>query len=104
MQNAVGGRAERGDQAGLPAGERGLRTPECLRMPCSLVCGDGDTTVHNLAYDKRLGLWGGDDFPCQLRAEFVEAIGGRKSTRRWRCWRADIKESPLCGALSSYEG
>ena len=32
------------------------------------------TTVHNLAYAQRLGLWGGEDFPFATRAEFVEAI------------------------------
>ena len=34
----------------------------------------GATTVHNLAYAQRLGLWGGADFPFATRAEFVEAI------------------------------
>ena len=34
----------------------------------------GATTVHNLAYAQRLGLWGGEDFPFATRAEFVEAI------------------------------
>ena len=34
----------------------------------------GATSVHNLAYAQRLGLWGGEDFPFATRAEFVEAI------------------------------
>jgi hypothetical protein len=38
------------------------------------VSATGATTVHNLAYAQRLGLWGGEDFPFQTRAEFVEAI------------------------------
>ena len=31
----------------------------------------GATTVENLAYAQRLGLWGGADFPFANRAEFV---------------------------------
>jgi len=38
------------------------------------VSATGATTVHNLAYAQRLGLWGSDDFPFSTRAEFVEAI------------------------------
>src|SRR3546814_9690245 len=38
------------------------------------VSATGATTVHNLAYAQRLGLWGGEDFPFSTRAEFVEAI------------------------------
>jgi len=38
------------------------------------VSATGATTVHNLAYAQRLGLWGGDDFPFANRAEFVEAV------------------------------
>jgi hypothetical protein len=38
------------------------------------VSATGATTVHNLAYAQRLGLWGGEDFPFATRAEFVEAI------------------------------
>jgi hypothetical protein len=38
------------------------------------VSATGATTVHNLAYAQRLGLWGGEDFPFQTRSEFVEAI------------------------------
>ena len=38
------------------------------------VSATGATTVHNLAYAQRLGLWGGADFPFATRAEFVEAI------------------------------
>jgi hypothetical protein len=38
------------------------------------VSATGATTVHNLAYAQRLGLWGGEDFPFANRAEFVEAI------------------------------
>ncbi len=38
------------------------------------VSATGATTVHNLAYAQRLGLWGGEDFPFANRAEFIEAV------------------------------
>src|SRR3546814_12359505 len=38
------------------------------------VSATGATTVQNLAYAQRLGLWGGEDFPFATRAEFVTAI------------------------------
>ncbi len=38
------------------------------------VSATGATTVQNLAYAQRLGLWGGEDFPFATRAEFVAAI------------------------------
>jgi hypothetical protein len=56
------------------------------------VSATGATTVHNLAYAQRLGLWGGEDFPFATRAEFVEAIEAAAS-RRWRCWPATCARS-----------
>ena len=44
------------------------------RLGHAVVSATGATTVHNLAYAQRLGLWGGEDFPFATRAEFVEAI------------------------------
>src|SRR3546814_9582534 len=38
------------------------------------VSATGATTVQNLAYAQRLGLWGGADFPFASRSEFVAAI------------------------------
>jgi hypothetical protein len=38
------------------------------------VSATGATTVHNVAYAQRLGLWGGEDFPFANRAEFIEAV------------------------------
>ena len=38
------------------------------------VSATGATTVHNLAYAQRLGVWGGQDFPFGTRAEFVQAL------------------------------
>ena len=79
MQNAAGGqkgdRRERGDQAASQQGRAGLRLQHALpNARIVYVSATGATTVHNLAYAQRLGLWGGEDFPFATRAEFVEAI------------------------------
>ncbi|MFC3727137.1 strawberry notch-like NTP hydrolase domain-containing protein, partial [Neoaquamicrobium sediminum] len=75
MQNAGGGKGERGDVAPSQQGRAGLRLQHALpNARVVYVSATGATTVHNLAYAQRLGLWGGDDFPFATRAEFVEAI------------------------------
>jgi hypothetical protein len=75
MQNAAGGKSERGEQAPSQQGRAGLRLQDALPNARVLyVSATGATTVHNLAYTQRLGLWGGADFPFATRAEFVEAI------------------------------
>ncbi|MDF2113970.1 strawberry notch family protein [Roseiarcaceae bacterium H3SJ34-1] len=77
MQNAGGGKGERGDVAASQQGRAGLRLQHALpNARIVYVSATGATTVHNLAYAQRLGLWGGDDFPFATRAEFVEAIEG----------------------------
>ena len=56
-------------------GRAGLRLQHALPDARVLyVSATGATTVHNLAYAQRLGLWGGADFPFATRAEFVQAI------------------------------
>ena len=106
MQNAAGGKGERGDQARLAAGPR--RACACsMRFPNArivYVSATGATTVHNLAYAQRLGLWGGEDFPFATRAEFVEAIeaGG---VAAMEVLARDLKALGLYAARSlSYEG
>ncbi|CAM3109701.1 strawberry notch family protein [Paracoccus nototheniae] len=75
MQNAAGGKGERGDVAASQQGRAGLRLQHALpNARIVYVSATGATTVHNLAYAQRLGLWGGEDFPFATRAEFVEAI------------------------------
>lgn len=75
MQNAGGGKGERGDIAASQQGRAGLRLQHALPdARVVYVSATGATTVHNLAYAQRLGLWGGEDFPFATRAEFVEAI------------------------------
>ena len=75
MQNAAGGKGERGDVAASQQGRAGLRLQHALpNARIVYVSATGATTVHNLAYAQRLGLWGGEDFPFATRADFVEAI------------------------------
>ncbi|NLS26478.1 hypothetical protein S2M10_14610 [Sphingomonas sp. S2M10] len=77
MQNAAGSKGERGDVAASQQGRAGLRLQHALPdARIVYVSATGATTVHNLAYAQRLGLWGGEDFPFATRAEFVEAIEG----------------------------
>ncbi|MBB5701046.1 putative RNA methylase [Ochrobactrum daejeonense] len=75
MQNAAGGKGERGDVAASQQGRAGLRLQHALpNARVVYVSATGATSVHNLAYAQRLGLWGGKDFPFANRAEFVEAV------------------------------
>ncbi|QOG23231.1 strawberry notch-like NTP hydrolase domain-containing protein [Bradyrhizobium sp. SEMIA] len=105
MQNAVGGKEERGDQAASQQGRAGLRLQHALpNARVVYVSATGATTVHNLAYAQRLGLWGGADFPFATRAEFVEAIeeGG---VAAMEVLARDLKALGLYAARSlSYEG
>ncbi len=75
MQNAGGGKGERGDVTPSQQGRAGLRLQHALPTARVVyVSATGATTVQNLAYAQRLGLWGGEDFPFSTRAEFVTAI------------------------------
>ncbi|MEH2519067.1 hypothetical protein V1279_004640 [Bradyrhizobium sp. AZCC 1610] len=105
MQNAVGGKGDRGDQAASQQGRAGLRLQHALpNARVVYVSATGATTVHNLAYAQRLGLWGGEDFPFATRAEFVEAIeeGG---VAAMEVLARDLKALGLYAARSlSYDG
>ncbi|MGE0678896.1 strawberry notch-like NTP hydrolase domain-containing protein [Pseudolabrys sp.] len=105
MQNAAGGKGERGDVAASQQGRAGLRLQHALPNARILyVSATGATTVHNLAYAQRLGLWGGEDFPFVTRTEFVEAIeaGG---VAAMEVLARDLKALGLYAARSlSYEG
>ena len=75
MQNAAGGTSERGETEGSQQGRAGLRLQHALPdARVVYVSATGATSVHNLAYAQRLGLWGGTDFPFATREEFVGAI------------------------------
>jgi predicted RNA methylase len=105
MANAAGGKGERGDQAASQQGRAGLRLQHALpNARIVYVSATGATTVHNLAYAQRLGLWGGEDFPFATRAEFVEAIeaGG---VAAMEVLARDLRALGLFAARSlSYEG
>jgi predicted RNA methylase len=105
MQNAVGTKGERGEQEASQQGRAGLRLQHALpNARIVYVSATGATTVHNLAYAQRLGLWGGEDFPFATRAEFVEAIesGG---VAAMEVLARDLKALGLYAARSlSYEG
>ncbi|RWR09191.1 strawberry notch family protein [Paenirhodobacter populi] len=75
MANAAGGKGERGDVTPSQQGRAGLRLQHALPdARVVYVSATGATTVHNLAYAQRLGLWGGEDFPFVTRGDFVAAI------------------------------
>jgi hypothetical protein len=105
MQNAAGNKSERGNQAASQQGRAGLRLQHALpNARIVYVSATGATTVHNLAYAQRLGLWGGEDFPFATRAEFVEAIeaGG---VAAMEVLARDLRALGLYAARSlSYEG
>ena len=105
MQNAAGSRTERGEEVPSQQGRAGLRLQHALPdARVVYVSATGATTVHNLAYAQRLGLWGGADFPFATRAEFVEAIeaGG---VAAMEVLARDLKSLGLYTARSlSYEG
>ena len=68
MQNAGGGKGERGDVEASQQGRAGLRLQHALPdARIVYVSATGATTVHNLAYAHRLGLWGGEDFRSEER-------------------------------------
>jgi predicted RNA methylase len=105
MQNAAGEKSERGDKEPSQQGRAGLRLQHALPDARVLyVSATGATTVNNLAYAQRLGLWGGADFPFATRAEFVQAIeaGG---VAAMEVLARDLKALGLYAARSlSYEG
>ena len=105
MQNAGGGKSERGDSAPSQQGRAGLRLQHALPDARILyVSATGATTVENLAYAQRLGLWGGTDFPFDKRTDFVAAIeaGG---VAAMEVLARDLKALGLYAARSlSYEG
>jgi hypothetical protein len=60
MANAAGSKGERGDTEASQQGRAGLRLQHKLpKARVVYVSATGATTVHNLAYAQRLGLWGG---------------------------------------------
>ena len=98
-------KSERGDKAASQQGRAGLRLQHALPdARIVYVSATGATTVHNLAYAQRLGLWGGTDFPFANRADFVAAVeAGGIATME--VLARDLKALGLYIARSlSYEG
>ena len=105
MANAVGSASARGQQAPSQQGLAGLRLQHALpKARVVYVSATGATTVQNLGYAQRLGLWGGTDFPFATRADFMQAIeaGGIAAME---VLARDLKALGLYTARSlSYEG
>jgi hypothetical protein len=105
MANAAGDKGERGEKKPSQQGQAGLRLQHALSEARILyVSATGATTVQNLAYAARLGLWGSGDFPFATRADFVAAMesGGIAAME---VLAGDLKALSLCAARSlSFEG
>lgn len=75
MANAAGDKGERGEKKPSEQGLAGLRLQNAVPDARILyVSATGATTVANLAYASRLGLWATGDFPFASRADFVGAM------------------------------
>lgn len=75
LANAVGDKGERGEKTASQQGRAGLRLQNALPNARVLyVSATGATTVANLAYATRLGLWGSTDMPFATRQDFVAAM------------------------------
>ncbi|PWB89010.1 methylase [Methylocystis sp. MitZ-2018] len=75
LANAAGDKGERGEKTASQQGRAGLRLQNALPGARVLyVSATGATTVANLAYVTRLGLWGSTDMPFATRPDFVAAM------------------------------
>jgi hypothetical protein len=75
MGGAAGSKSDRGAKKGSLQGVAGLRLQLAApRARVLYVSATGATTVENLAYASRLGLWGVGDYPFQSREEFMTAM------------------------------
>lgn len=73
--NAAGDKSARGDKKPSQQGIAVLRLQNLLpNARVVYASATGATTVANLAYASRLGLWGTDDMPFATRGEFVSAM------------------------------
>ena len=105
MANAAGDKGERGEKKPSQQGQAGLRLQNALHDARILyVSATGATTVQNLAYAARLGLWGTGDFPFATRADFVSAMEGG-GIAAMEVLARDLKALGLYAARSlSFEG
>jgi predicted RNA methylase len=105
MANAAGDKGERGEKKPSQQGLAGLRLQHALHDARVLyVSATGATTVQNLAYAARLGLWGTGDFPFATRADFVAAME-KGGVAAMEVLARDLKALGLYAARSlSFEG
>jgi P-loop containing NTP hydrolase pore-1/C-terminal domain on Strawberry notch homologue len=105
MANAAGDKGERGEKKPSQQGLAGLRLQHALPDARILyVSATGATTVQNLAYAARLGLWGTGDFPFATRADFVSAME-KGGVAAMEVLARDLKALGLYAARSlSFEG
>jgi predicted RNA methylase len=105
MANAAGDRGERGEKKPSQQGQAGLRLQHALNDARVLyVSATGATTVQNLAYAARLGLWGTGDFPFAARTDFVAAME-KGGVAAMEVLARDLKALGLYAARSlSFEG
>lgn len=101
----AGDKGERGEKKPSQQGQAGLRLQHALADARILyVSATGATTVQNLAYAARLGLWGTGDFPFATRADFVAAMEGG-GIAAMEVLARDLKALGLYAARSlSFEG
>jgi predicted RNA methylase len=105
MANAAGDKSDRGEKKPSQQGQAGLRLQNALHDARILyVSATGATTVQNLAYAARLGLWGTGDFPFATRADFVAAME-KGGVAAMEVLARDLKALGLYAARSlSFEG
>jgi predicted RNA methylase len=105
MANAAGDKGKRGERKPSQQGQAGLRLQHALADARVLyVSATGATTVQNLAYAARLGLWGTGDFPFATRADFVAAME-KGGVAAMEVLARDLKALGLYAARSlSFEG
>ncbi len=105
MANAAGDKSARGDKKPSQQGQAGLRLQHALPdARIVYVSATGATTVQNLAYAARLGLWGTGDFPFATRPDFVSAMEGG-GIAAMEVLARDLKALGLYAARSlSFEG
>jgi len=113
MANAAGDKSfprtgsggERGEKKPSQQGQAGLRLQHALHDARVLyVSATGATTVQNLAYAARLGLWGTCDVPFATRADFVAAME-KGGVAAMEVLARDLKALGLYAARSlSFEG
>jgi predicted RNA methylase len=93
MANAAGDKGERGEKKPSQQGQAGLRLQHALHDARVLyVSATGATTVQNLAYAARLGLWAPVIFRLR-RAPILSRRWRRAASPPWKCWPAISRRS-----------